>query len=270
MAGIPELLGLYARLIGAHVRGQMQYRVSFVLALLGSTVGTAIEFGAILVLFSRMPAIAGWTLWQVALLYAIAETSFASAELVGSALDDFQVRVALGTFDRVLTRPRGAFFQVLAEDLALRRLGRVLQGVVVLAVAMHKVDVTWSGDKLLVLGVGLACGIAIFFSVFVLAASFCFWSIEGKEATHVFSYGGVTLVEYPIDIYADWLKRFVTFLLPLAFVSYYPALYVLDRSDPLGLPGWARLLSPAAAAVLATAASLAWRLGVRHYQSTGS
>ncbi len=267
---VVELWGLYLRLIGARFRGQMQYRVSFVLALLGSSVGTVIEFAAILVLFSRIQVMAGWTLWQVALLYAIAETSFATAELVGSGLDDFQVRVAQGTFDRVLTRPRGAFFQVLAEDLALRRAGRVAQGLLVLVLATRNLSISWTPDKLLVLLMALVCGTAIFFSVFVLAASFCFWSIEGKEATHVVSYGGVTLVDYPIDIYAGWLQRFVTFLLPLAFVSYYPALYLLDRPDPLGLPAWLRLASPLAAVGLGALAMLGWSLGVRRYQSTGS
>jgi ABC-2 type transport system permease protein len=237
---------------------------------LGSSVGTVIEFGAVLVLFSRIQVMAGWTLWEVALLYAIAETSFATAELVGSGLDDFQVRVAQGTFDRVLTRPRGAFFQVLADDLALRRAGRVAQGLLVLALATRNLSLSWTPDKLLVLLMALVCGAAIFFSVFVLAASFCFWSVEGKEATHVVSYGGVTLVDYPIDIYAGWLQRFVTFLLPLAFVSYYPALYLLDRPDPLGLPPWLRLASPLAAVGLGVLAMVGWSLGVRRYQSTGS
>jgi ABC-2 type transport system permease protein len=264
------LVRLYLRLVGARVRGQMQYRVSFGLAAASSLMVTAIEFGAIAVLFSRVPRIGGWSLWEVALLYALAETSFSLAEMVGSALDDFQQRIAAGTFDRVLTRPLGAFFQVLAEELALRRLGRVLQGVVVLALAARNAGITWSLDKAVVLVTSLACGIAIFFAIFVLAAAFCFWTVEGKEATHVFSYGGVTLADYPLDIYADWLRRFATFVLPLGFVSYYPALYLLDRPDPLGLPDWTRLLSPAAAIALSVLAWQGWRLGVSHYQSTGS
>jgi ABC-2 type transport system permease protein len=265
-----ELVGLYAHLIGARLRSQMQYRVSFVLALLGSAAQTVIEFGAIVLLFSRVHMVAGWTLWEVALLYGISETSFASAELIGSGLDDFQDRISQGTFDRVLTRPRGAFFQVLAEDLALRRIGRLGQGFIILCLSSRNVGISWTPDKLLVLLMALASGLAIFFSVFVLAATFCFWTVEGKEATHVFSYGGVAMVNFPIDIYADWLKRFVTFLVPLAFVCYYPALYLLDRPDPLNLPFWVRLSSPAAALGLALVARLCWSRGVRHYRSTGS
>jgi ABC-2 type transport system permease protein len=265
-----ELFRLYWKLVGARVRGQMQYRVSFVLTCLGSATITFIEFAALALLFARVPRIAGWSLWEVALLYALAETSFATAELICSALDDFQVRIGEGTFDRVLTRPLSAFFQVLAEDLALRRLGRVGQGLFVMALAFMHLSIDWTPDKLLMLVIALASGIAIFFSIFVLAAVFCFWTVEGKEATHVFSYGGVTLVEYPLDIYADWMRRFATFVLPLGFVSYYPTLYLLDRPDPLGLPDWVRVLSPLAALALAGVARCGWRVGVRHYQSTGS
>jgi ABC-2 type transport system permease protein len=265
-----DLVALYCRLIGARIRGQMQYRVSFILALASSALVTIIEFGAIVVLFGRVSHIAGWSLWEIALLYALAELSFSIAEFVGSALDDFHRRIAEGTFDRVLTRPLGAFFQVLAEDLALRRLGRVAQGAIVLALAIRYTQIAWSPDKIAVLAISLACGIAIFFAIFVLAAAFCFWTVEGKEATHVLSYGGVTLADYPLDIYADWMRRFATFVLPLGFVSYYPALYLLDRPDPFGLPDWTRLLSPVAALALMTLAYLGWSLGVRHYQSTGS
>jgi viologen exporter family transport system permease protein len=265
-----ELLRLYAKLVGARMRSQMQYRVSFALSCVSSAMATFIEFGAIVVLFSRVPRIAGWTLWEVALLYALAETTFSTAEIVGSALDDFQLRISQGTFDRVLTRPLGTFFQVIAEDLALRRLGRVVQGIFVLALALSNLSVRWTPDKLLVLVVAFASGVVIFFSIFVLAAVFCFWTVEGKEATHVFSYGGVTLVDYPLDVYSDWLRRFATFVLPIGFVSYYPALYLLDRPDPLGLPDWMRVLSPLAAGALAGVAYLGWRTGVRHYQSTGS
>jgi ABC-2 type transport system permease protein len=267
---VGRYVNLYGKLVAARIRGQMQYRVSFILALFGSLGVTIIEFLAVVVFFGRVPAIAGWSLCEVALLYALAEISFSTAEFIGSALDDFHVRISQGTFDRVLTRPLASFFQVLAEDLALRRLGRVTQGTIVLILALRCANIAWSPDKVLVLVVAALCGIGIFFSIFVLAAAFCFWTFEGKEATHVFSYGGVTLADYPLDIYADWLRRFVTFVLPLGFVSYYPALYLLDRADPLGMPDWTRLLSPLAALLMGGLAWFGWSLGVRHYQSTGS
>ncbi|MBI3973616.1 MAG: ABC-2 family transporter protein [Chloroflexi bacterium] len=262
--------GLYRRLIGAQIRSQMQYKVSFVLRMLGSFAGNLIDFGAIAVLFNRIPALAGWSLPEVALLYGLSAVAFSIAELFAAALDNFAEYVESGSFDRVLTRPIGALFQVITEDFALRRLGRLSQGVLVFVVALGLLDVDWTWDKGLIMAVAIGSGAVIFFSIFVLGAAYCFWTIQGREAANIFTYGGDFMSSYPLDIYHGWLRRFVTFVLPLAFISYYPALYVLGRPDPLGLPGWVRLLSPLAALGMALLAWAGWTIGVRHYQSTGS
>lgn len=265
-----ESVALYGRLIGAQLKSQMQYRVSFLLALVGSFAVNLAEFGVVLVLFSRVPLMAGWSLAEVGLLYGISGTAFAVADTFAAALDSFQVHIVRGTFDRVLVRPRGALFQVISEDFALRRIGRVAQGALVLAIASHNLPVAWSADKVAVLIAALVCGTVIYFSIFVLGAAFCFWTTQGKEATHAFTYGGDALASYPMDIYQGWLRRFFTFVVPLAFVNYQPALYLLDRPDPLGLPAMARLLSPLAGLLMAGLAWYGWRLGIRRYQSTGS
>jgi ABC-2 type transport system permease protein len=44
------------------------------------------------------------------------------------------------------------------------------------------------------------------------------------------------LTQYPIDVYAAWFRRFLGYVVPLAFVCYFPALYLLDKPDPLGPP----------------------------------
>jgi ABC-2 type transport system permease protein len=265
-----ESLTLYVRLVSAQLRSQMQYKVSFILSLIGSFLVNLVQFGVVAVLFTRIPQLAGWSLAEVALLYGLSGVAFATAETIASALDTFQVHIVRGTFDRVLVRPRGALFQVLVEDVALRRLGRVLQAGLVLVVALQWVAIDWSTDKVLVLGVALASGTAIYFSIFVLGAAFCFWTVQAKEATHVFTYGGDGLASFPLDIYNGSVRRFFTFVIPLAFVNYEPALYLLGRPDPLGLPDGVRLLSPLAAIVMAVLARFGWQQGVRHYQSTGS
>jgi len=265
-----EPVSLYMRLVGAQLRAQMQYKVSFALSLIGSALACVTEFGAMLVLFNRIPLLAGWTLSEVALLYGLSGTCFAVAEIFAAALDNFQVHIVLGTFDRIMVRPRGALFQVLSEDFALRRLGRVAQAVVVLIVAVRLLEIGWTSDKMLLLALALLSGTIIYFAIFVLGASFCFWTVQAKEATHVFTYGGDGLASWPLDIYRGSVRRFFTFVVPLAFVNYEPALYLLGRPDPLGLPDAARVLSPVAALVMAVLARYGWQQGVRHYQSTGS
>jgi len=59
-------------------------------------------------------------------------------------------------------------------------------------------------------------------------------------------------------------------VIPMAFVAYYPALFILGRPDPIGLPPFTPFLTPAVAAATAVIAAVAWRTGIRHYRGTGS
>ena len=52
--------------------------------------------------------------------------------------------------------------------------------------------------------------------------------------------------------------------MPLALVQYWPLQYLLDRG-----PGWYGLL-PLLSLLFLLPCAGAWRLGVRHYRSTGS
>lgn len=267
---LAQSIDIYRRLVGAHIRSQMQYKTSFVLRTIGTFAGNLFDFAGIAVLFSRIPHLSGWSLPEVALLFGLSAVCFATAELIGGALDSFETVVLRGTFDRVLTRPLGSLFQILTEEFALRRAGRIAQGALVLSFACSQLPIVWSPAKALVLAVSIVSGTALFFGVFVLSAAWCFWTVQGREATNVLTYGGDFMSGYPLDIYSDWLRRFVTFVLPLGFVSYYPSLYLLDRPDLLNLPPWTHLLSPLAATLTCLVAALAWRQGTTHYQSTGT
>jgi ABC-2 type transport system permease protein len=158
---------------------------------------------------------------------------------------------------------------VIASDFALRRLGKAFQGVLVFGFALGGLDVDWNAGRVAMVGVMLVAGALIFASVWIAGATIAFWTVDGGEFTNAFTYGGNFLTQYPISIYGDWLRRFLAFVVPMAFVCYFPALYVLDKPDELGLPQWLRFGSPFVAAATVLLAGLAWRTAVRHYRSAG-
>ena len=263
-------LALYWRLVAAQVRAQLQYRASFVLQVLGQFTANVIGFVALLLLFHRFDNLAGWSRAEVAFLYGLGGLAFGASDMLAGGFDRLSVAIQTGTFDRVLTRPVGVFAQVLASDFQLRRLGRMAQGGLVLGISLAWLDVEWTGLKLLVLVSALVSGILIFGAIWVIGAAITFWTVQTSEVTNVFTYGGEELVSYPMSVYGDGLRRIFTFVVPLAFVTYLPALYILDRADPLGLPPVLQFCSPLVAAAFFVVARGAWALGVRHYQSTGS
>ena len=95
------------------------------------------------------------------------------------------------------------------------------------------------------------------------------WTVDTQEVANSFTYGGGFASQYPLDIMAGWLKR-TLLVVPLAFVAYLPAAWVLDKQNAYGFPTWVLLSSPLAALATALVARLVWRAAIREYRSTGS
>jgi ABC-2 type transport system permease protein len=265
------MISLYFRLIGARIRAQMQYKVSFWLELLGFALVTGMEFVTIAILLARFDAIGGWSLDEVALLYGLTAIALSLAEMIGRGFDaPFEQMMERGTFDGVLIRPLGSFFQILASEFQLRRLGRMLQGAALLAYACARLPIAWTPAKILLMALAILSGAVIYGGLLVVGAAVCFWTIRTPEVINAFLFGGEELSSYPLSIYNRWLRGVFLYLVPLGLSNYPAALLLLDRADPHGLPAWLAWLAPLAAALFFAAALGFWRLGVSKYTSAGS
>ena len=67
---------LYRRLVGAQIRSQTQYRASFLFDFASQFVGNIVDFAVVLVLFTQFPAIGGWSLGEVGLLYGLSSVNY--------------------------------------------------------------------------------------------------------------------------------------------------------------------------------------------------
>lgn len=263
----------YALIVGMWVRTTMTYRTSFVLTTFGNFASSFLDFVAVLIMFSHVESLGGFTVAEVALLYGASSTSLGLADLLLGSLDRTGHRVRDGTLDTLLIRPVPVFVQLTADRFALRRIGRVAQGSLVLAWALSQLDAQraqWSVVEWVLLPVMVVSGAAIFGAVFTLGGAFQFVAQDAAQVQNSFTYGGNTLLQYPPTIFGQELVRGVTWVLPLAFVNWVPAMRLLDREQPLGLPDWLELAPPLVAVAMCSVAALVWRRAVRTYRSTGS
>ncbi|MBI3734441.1 MAG: ABC-2 family transporter protein [Chloroflexi bacterium] len=263
---------LYFKLIGIRVRAQMQYRLSFWVDLAGTGLATGVEFLTLAAVFGRFGSIGGWSLGEVAFLYGLVETAFATMDMIFSGFDPdfFSQQVRRGTFDQMLLRPVSLPLQIFASEFLLRRIGRMAQGLAVWGFSLTLTHIAWTPAKLLYLPVVTVSTVAFFGGLFVAGAALCFYTVQSIEAVNIFTYGGTYMLSYPMHIYDEWFRRFFIYIVPSALLVYYPALFFLDKPDPLGLPSFAPFLAPLAGFGTLLAAFALWWVGVRRYTSTGT
>jgi ABC-2 type transport system permease protein len=260
----------YLHLLKAQVRSQASYRASFAIDVTGNIVVLGLDLLALLVMFRVTRALGGFPARQAVFLFALANTGFALGDLVVGSVERIRHYVRTGMLDGVMVRPMGILPQLVVLDFGLRRVGRVVAGLGVLAVAVALVDIDWTPARVVLLAVTPLAAAVFFGAVFVATATVAFWWIESGEIANMLTYGGRDFASYPATIYSGWFRRLFAYALGFGFVAYYPALALLGRPDPLGLPTWVGWTSPLVALVAAGAAAVVWRVAIRHYRSTGS
>jgi ABC-2 type transport system permease protein len=266
-----DTLKLYWQYLMISIRAQIQYRAAFVLAASGQFLTTGVEFLGVWALFDRFGQLYEWQLAHVAFFYSVVNCTFAIAEALSTGFDLFGATyVKTGNFDRLLLRPRSTIVQLAGHELSLRRVGRLVQGGFVFVWAAWWLDLDWHLGTIGLLGLTVVGGVCFFFALMVLQATLAFWTTETLEIMNILTYGGVESAQYPMSIYHATFRRFFTFVVPLACVSYFPLVGVLGIADPLGSSPLFQYLSPLCGVLFLLCALGFWQLGVRHYTSTGS
>jgi ABC-2 type transport system permease protein len=258
----------YRDIAGLWVRASFAYPTSFALMTIAGFLITGLDFVALWLMFTHLDRLGHFSLMEIALLYGASGVGLRIADLLIGSVERIGIYVRTGQLDQMLTRPVPLLVQICADNFSLRRFGQISQAVIVFTVACTQVD--WTALRVLVAVSMLISSGVIFFGLFVAFSCVQFWTTDATEFANAFTYGGNTITQYPLTIYPGELTKGLTFLMPIAFVNWYPCLYLLGRDDPFGLPEWLQFCSPVAAALVLSGSLLAWRSGIRHYTSTGS
>lgn len=265
-----EELQIAWKIAGIRLRGQMAYRGSFWLQIFANFLVNAAEILGLFAMFYTFDSLGGWSFGEVALLHGMSMIVFSIGDTFTIGMDAVAPQIRQGEFDRVMTRPLGTWLNAATSEFSLRHLGQTAQGLIIFGFAVTQVQIDWSIQNTLLLVIALITGVALFMALFTIEAIFSFWTVNGVEAINAFTYGGSDLAQFPMHVFGRTLRFIFMWVIPVAFITYFPALHLLDKPDPLGLPDWIVLLGPVIVAVFCLIVAWGWKQGVRHYRSTGS
>jgi ABC-2 type transport system permease protein len=262
-------LRLYGTLVGAGLRAETQYRGNLLVMLLAGMAYQGLGLAFVWVVVDRFGAIGTWTLDEVFFLYALRLTAHGLWVVPFSQLNQLDLIVREGEFDRFLVRPLNPLVQVLTRRVGLMQAGDLVGGLLLLAYATTRVDIDWSpvsvGFLLLTVIGGALVEVAIQLGLSGLTFRLLSTRMLRIQVDIVFG----TFGNYPLKIFPSVARFVFTFMLPMAFVAYFPASVLLDRTGELAVPAWVAYSSPLVGAMLFTIAYLFWSRQTSHYTSSG-
>jgi len=256
---------LYLKALSLHLKAELEYKSSLIFSFFSQILIFFTYYFVILVLFQRFDNIKGFTLYEVLLCFAIIQFGFAFNEVFARGVDKFDNLIIQGGFDRLLIRPKNIILQILCNDADFIKISRLIQAVIILLIAIINLKIEWSLMKFITLILMIISAIVIFFSLFLLAAAYCFITIQGLEVRNVFTDGGKYMAQYPIGIFRKGFIFVFTFIIPYGFVNYYPLLYFVGKEDNL----WYGF-SPLMVFLYLIPCIILFYLGIRKYSSVGS
>jgi ABC-2 type transport system permease protein len=133
--------------------------------------------------------------------------------------------------------------------------------------ALTNLSIVWDWMKIVTLLFMVVSGVLIFSGIYILAATMCFWTVQGLEVTNIFTDGGREMAQYPLNIYHKWIMKFFTYVIPFGTVNYLPLLYLLGKNEGNEV---LYMITPVLGSLFILPSLLVWTIGVKHYRSTGS
>ncbi len=262
-----KTLKLWLKFMKMNIKRIVEYKEDFFIGIFAMILTNVITVLFYWVIMQNIPSINGWTLNELLFLFGIEAIAWGlwNTFLKGGAPWRIGKQVRDGTFDRSLIQPIGNLKYQLVSTFDTDGIGDLISGIFVLSISMGLVGIVWTPVKLIYLLAFLLSGAIIVFSTFLVLSTITFWTVEiGAIVDIMWTLGRFT--EYPLDIYNKSIKTFLTFVLPLAFINYFPASAILGK----GIWPQLQYLSPLVAVISFAVAYNFWKFGLKHYSSTGS
>ncbi len=257
---------LLAEYFMQYAKVRVSYRGDFFISLATSFAATLFALAFVVVLFQKVPQLAGWRFEEVLFLYGFSLLPYGLFNVLSLNLYDFgNDYIIEGKFDRVLLRPVSSLFQVLFQSFRIEALQEVATGLYCMGWAAHRLHLAWTPGRVALLIFFAICAAVIYLSVFLILTTVSFW-FEDRIGIHPPVWNAIAFGRYPLSIYSGAVQFFLCWVIPFGLASFYPSARLLGRTVA---PEYTAFVPVVAAVFLALAIAL-WNFGSRHYASTGS
>jgi ABC-2 type transport system permease protein len=263
-------VGYYATIwlgyVAQFLKRRFIYALDFWAGLTANLTLHAVNLLFVHVIFSRVSSLKGWSFHELLFIYGMFLMSFGLYHAFFSGVYWIGGKFVIeGHLDRVLLRPLDPLFQIISERVNVEDLGEVVVGCAIAAYAGIQLGLDFSLLHWLALPLWVASGVMVYVGVYTSLASASFW-IQDRIGLIPPVYNMMDFSRYPVTIYNGWLRAILCWVIPFAFVGFFPSTWFLGREEYLMF----FLLTPVVGLVSVGIGFGLFHLGLRRYESSGT
>ena len=263
--GLKFYMSIYGKVLVQDLKSKMSYRADFIISNIGMIISNLVGFVTFYILFSNFPSINGWTMYEMLFMYGFSLIALTPLQCFFDNNWNLRFMVRTGDFIKYCFRPINIFFYFISEVFDVKGLGQLCFGVGTLVYAWSHLAIPVTFVTIMQTVLYLLAASLFMIAIMNFAAATCFW-IQNSGYVMVIMFRFKDFAKYPASIFNTVFRVIFTFVIPIAFIAYYPSLVVL-RPDNVPLLSW---LSPLIGLVFFYLSYKFWMLGARKYDGTGS
>lgn len=259
---------LFMKLVRFQIKEKREYRGDFWLGVLAQMVNYAASYIIIWLFLQRFESIAGWKWPEIALLYSLGLFTYAlGASFSYVQMRDLEGEVRSGTFDSVLVKPLNPYLYVICRGFNVAYIAHLSVSSTVLIWSLNQLDIEWTVLRVLyvigalISGAMIQCGLM----TMVGACSFI-WIRTGYLFSLFFRLK--EFINYPISVYHTAIQALLIFIVPLAFVNFFPGAFLLQKEAVL-ISQWGTWAAPLVGPIILGLGYWLWMACVNKYQGAG-
>jgi viologen exporter family transport system permease protein len=257
-------VGLYRLFLGMHLKALIEYRFSFLFGMVVLFLVQGMSLATIWITMGHVPSLKGWSFNEVVLIYGLVIFSRSCTQMFTESIWVLGFYIREGGFDRLLVRPINPLFHMLAENFNIEAVGNFLLGGLLIFTTGQALGIFASAFNIAYLMVAVASGAVIFFAINLITGTSAFWIIDSIPVMGAV-FENYLFAHYPLTIFPRSIQIMLTWVIPYAFASFYPASFLLGRD--MGPLVW---ISPLIAVGLLVLGYRLWLVGLGRYEGTGS
>ena len=212
----------------------------------------------------------GWNYGQLAFLYGISVISHALSMIFFVQGWFMGYYVIEGEFDRYLTRPLGVLYQFFFTNINIFGVTDLIPGILVFVYGCVKcrIPVTWLFVvQVIVMLVGATL---IRGGIYILLGSTSFYTRSAVDFGQYTQEIMDKTTMYPISMYPESMQLILTFLIPVGWVSFYPASAILGIENGIYNGLFVPFITLAVGMIVMLIAGAYFTAGLRKYESAGN
>lgn len=258
-------IALFFEYFKQYMKTRLIYRWDFIVQFFTDLLFQAVNLVFILVVFAHTTQLKGWSQGEIIFIYGyflIPWTFFLSFFNLWTFNERYIIQ---GELDRVLTRPVHSLLQIILENMTPESLIGAINGLIVMIWGMSTLDIKWSWYDPILLIFCVFGGVAVYGGIFIALTSISLYT-DSKTDIQPIIFNIGTYGRYPVNIYHRLIQIVLTWILPFAFVGFYPASFLLDRNEWK----WFAIFTPVVGIIYLFIGIYCWNRGIRHYRGAGN